>query len=351
MVSTVFRFVGIFALLATNLVVHGQQSDVDMLNKKTEFNNWLVRFIRNRPDTAMYSHMFANWLDNDQYIWKTNAKNATYVLGHNAFSGMNTSEYRRYIADSYVRPMSRQYIPGYTVVESQLPTSVDWVANGGVTPVKDQGQCGSCWSFSTTGAMEGAHFIKTGELVSFSEQQLVDCDFVRNGGKEMGCKGGQMDSAFQWIADNGGICSEPSYPYVSGDTQTTGKCQKCQTVANSGVKSFIDVEPNSDAAMMTILAERPVSIAIEADQRDFQLYTSGVFTGECGASLDHGVLAVGYGTMSGVDYYKVKNSWSATWGNNGYILLGRGTDPATKKPYNGGKGQCGILMEASYPVL
>jgi len=162
----------------------------------------------------------------------------------------------------------------------------------------------------------------------------------------MGCNGGLMDSAFSWINKNGGLCSESEYPYTSGVTKTAGSCgTSCDLVDGSQIMNFVDVEPSSDDAMMTALAKQPVSIAIEADQTDFQLYKSGVFTGSCGTNLDHGVLAVGYGTLDGLDYYMVKNSWGTGWGSSGYIFLGRGDQ------YNKGNGQCGLLMQASYPVL
>jgi cathepsin L len=194
--------------------------------------------------------------------------------------------------------------------------------------------------------LEGAYFIKYGSLPSFSEQQLVDCDNLSNGGRDHGCNGGLMDNAFNWIGKNGGLCSEAAYPYVSGTTKTAGTCQTtCKLVSGSKIVSHTDVPTKSDDAMMTAIAKQPVSIAIEADQREFQLYKSGVFTGACGTNLDHGVLVVGYGTMDGLDYYRVKNSWSTSWGANGYIYLGRGAQ------YNQGSGQCGILLQGSYPSL
>ena len=189
---------------------------------------------------------------------------------------------------------------------SALPTSVDWEAAGAVTPIKDQGQCGSCWAFSTTGSTEGNVFINTGKLLSLSEQQLVDCSGAEG---NQGCNGGLMDYGFQFIIDNKGICSEASYPYTAAD----GTCQTtCKAVAT--ITGFTDVPANSQTALETAVVQQPVSVAVEADQDVFQFYTGGVMTSACGTALDHGVLAVGYGTdaANGGDYWKVKNSWGAT---------------------------------------
>jgi len=204
---------------------------------------------------------------------------------------------------------------------------------------------------STTGALEGIYAIKRANLVSFSEQQLVDCDYIRAGGTSLGCNGGDMGSAMEWIGKNNGLCTEQAYPYFSGTTKTNGACQKsCSIVSGSDISSTVSVSANSDNAMMTALAQQPVSVAIEADQSSFQLYKSGVFTGSCGTNLDHGVLLVGYGNMNGLDYYIMKNSWSTSWGSQGYMYMGKGVD-ASGKSYNGGKGQCGVLMQGVYPVL
>lgn len=142
----------------------------------------------------------------------------------------------------------------------------------------------------------------------------------------MGCNGGLYDNAFEWSKKNGGVCKESDYPYVSGTTTKRGTCvdSKCSKVTGSAPKSYTDVQVNSDSALMSALAKQPVSVAIEADEKAFQLYKSGVFTAACGTNLDHAVLAVGYGTQNGEDYYKVKNSWGTSWGENGYILLARG---------------------------
>jgi C1A family cysteine protease len=275
----------------------------------------------------------------------------SYTLGHNQFSGMDVEEYRAYLVyRGGEKPLrTGGYLRGSY---DALPKSVDWLAAGAVTNVKDQGQCGSCWSFSTTGALEGAYFNKFRKLISFSEQNLVDCDTLKNGGKDHGCNGGLMDNAFNWIEKNLGLCGELDYPYTSGTTKKSGPCKTtCTNIEGSRIVDFVDVAPSSDVEMMTALVKNPVSIAIQADQREFQLYQSGVFTGACGTKLDHGVLAVGYGNLNGVDYYLVKNSWSYSWGLDGYILLGRGQHPETGAAYNGGDGQCGMLLEGSYPVL
>lgn len=310
------------------------------------FDAWLDEYKVHVADGDSYLNMFNKWADNDKFIQSHNAiNNNTHVLGHNQFSAMDSDDYKMFLgySSNLQKPKRLGTIKWLNVA---VPTSVNWVDAGGVTPVKDQGQCGSCWSFSTTGALEGAYYVKNGKLVSFSEQQLVDCDILRNGGLDQGCNGGLMDNAFKWIQKNGGLCLEADYPYFSGDTQDQGTCQKsCGVYPGSDIIKYVDVAPSDDAQMMAAIAQQPVAIAIEADQREFQLYKSGVFAGTCGTTLDHGVLVVGYGTENGSDFYLVKNSWGSSWGSGGYIKLARG------KSYNGGDGQCGMLLSASYPVV
>jgi len=253
----------------------------------------------------------------------------------NEFGDLTSKEFASGRIGGYVPRKLRSARKTTDLPTVDLPSSVDWVAKGAVTPVKNQGQCGSCWAFSTTGSVEGVNEINGHGLKSLSEQQLVDCS--GSAGND-GCNGGLMDDAFQWIISNGGICSESAYPYQGVD----GTCQTCTNVAS--IKSFSNVTPDSDSALAAAVAQQPVSIAIEADQSSFQFYSTGVLTAACGTALDHGVLAVGYGTLSGVEYWKVKNSWGGSWGMSGYVLLARG------KQYNGGAGQCGIYSEPSYPT-
>lgn len=230
----------------------------------------------------------------------------------------------------------------FQVPDGPLPESVDWVSEGAVTPVKNQGQCGSCWTFSAVGAIESAYYLKHGKLLNFSEQELVSCD-----SGSMGCQGGDMDQAFQWVETHKGLCLESDFPYTSGTTLQNGECKKCEPVPGTQVDHYVDVPTNNEHALMAAVAQQPVAVAVEADQVAFQMYKSGILTGRCGKNLDHGILLVGYGTdkETGIDYWKVKNSWGSDWGEQGYIRLTRKLSPWNPS------GECGILKQASFPVL
>ncbi len=338
----------ILLLLLSGMALSNSQS------LEHRFENWVETFKMSFLNKDHRLSVFAKWVSNDEYINHMNARNLSFTLGHNQFSGMDSDDFSRFIANSNFREeRQRSYVleqpnlRGFSDFDyGALPESVDWSTTPAVSPVKDQGQCGSCWSFSTTGAIEGAYYIKTGKSISLSEQQLVDCDNLQNGGKDHGCNGGLMDNAFKWVGKNGGLCTKADYPYVSGITMTSGSCKKtCSLVSGTKVTGIVDVPPSSDDAMMSAVAKQPVSVAIEADQKSFQMYKSGVMTGVCGSELDHGVLMVGYGGGgSGGLWYKLKNSWGVSWGEEGYIRIGRGAE-------YGSEGQCGVLLEGSYPVL
>jgi len=260
-----------------------------------------------------------------------NAGNNTSTQGVNHLTDRTDEEIKKLLGFKEMpteAPRNQMYYP-----EVQLADALDWRAKGAVTPVKNQGQCGSCWSFSTTGSMEGAHQIKTGNLVSLSEQQLVSCSMLNHG-----CNGGSMDLAFMY-AKSHPLETEADYPYTAKSPLFSCHYDKSKGVV--AASSHVDVTKNSVSQMKAALNKGPVSVAIQADQPVFHQYTGGVITGtSCGTQLDHGVLAVGYGNdATAGDYYIVKNSWSTAWGEQGYVRIGIAD----------GAGVCGIQMQASQP--
>ena len=306
------------------------------------FSTWSSLYNRTYPSATERDYRESVYTQNLAKIAKHNMYNYSWSLDVNQFADMTQKEFAtNYIRGGYVSPNTTTYRKRFYNWQllygnkTTLPVSVDWTTQGAVTPVKDQGQCGSCWAFSATGSMESTWFLKNGTLVSLSEQQLVDCS---TGQGNQGCDGGLMDSAFQYVIANKGITSESAYPYTATGPNTCDSTGKPVVAMVTGYK---DVPSGSELALMTALTEQPVSVAVEADQSVFQFYSGGVLTASCGSNLDHGVLAVGYGTQSGQDFYKVKNSWGTSWGEKGYILLGRGSQ-------YGANGQCGIQMDPSY---
>jgi len=288
------------------------------------FSRWVEQWGKTYEHEVFF-HKYNTFRNNLNFVAEHNALNLSYTLAMNEFGDLSSAEFAAthcgFQAPAHRKPQPVQF-------DGEVADSLDWLAKGAVTPVKDQGQCGSCWAFSATGAIGGAVQIATKTLTSVSEQQLVDC-----AGSEgnQGCNGGLMDYAFQYVIKNGGIASESAYPYTARDGQ-------CKSVASvSKISAFKDVPSKNEAELLKAVNLGPVSIAVEADKSVFQFYHDGVLDNKaCGEQLDHGILITGYGTLNGKDYWAIKNSWGAAWGKNGYILMVRN------------KNQCGLALAASY---
>lgn len=329
-----------------------------LVNYDTEFDQFLVKYHKQYESAKELAYRKSIFADNLEYINNHNknrhSRNLTYALAMNELGDISykSREFKDMLG--YSNRLSPNIINintprNYTTDVSDLPSQVDWRSKNAVTPVKNQGSCGSCWSFSATGAVEGVWAINKGELLSLSEQQLMDCSGPEG---DQSCNGGLMTNAFQYLIDANGSCGEQEYPYEAKDES----CHVCKKVAY--INGYENVEKNSEKALLEAVARQPVSIAIEADHQSFQFYSSGVLNDpECGYSLDHGNLLVGYGTENGQDYWISKNSWctetllpgqhtgqgSCSWGDHGYIKLARNV----KDP----RGMCGVAMDAAYPTL
>ena len=300
-------------------------------DQENQFFRYIAQYGKTYGTKEEYNFRLQVFADRLAEIEQINAENGTSTVGINKFADWTKEELKSL---NGFKPMDTVADKRYKQFDtSSLADSIDWRTEGAVTPVKNQGQCGSCWAFSTTGSLEGAHFKATGNLVSLSESNLVDCSHLNHG-----CNGGLMDLAFMYVEKHP-LMTEADYPY----TPSTGLFQ-CKYDKSKGVvevKDYADVQPNTPAQLKAALNQGPVSVAIEADKTVFQMYTGGVITGDaCGTQLDHGVLAVGYGVENGQEYYIVKNSWGPDWGDNGYVKLG----------VSDGKGVCGIQQQPSIPT-
>jgi len=273
---------------------------------------------------------------NVDYINSYNAQDNGVTLAINQFADLTNTEFKRYLG---LKPVKVTPVNDAPTIAStvELPHSLDWRTKGAVTPIKNQLQCGSCWSFSTTGSVEGCHFLGTNKLVALSEQNLMDCSVAQ--GNE-GCDGGLMTDAMTYIIDNGGIDTEASYPYLAED----GTCHYSASNSGSTLTSYVNVITGSESDLQAKAEKGPTSVAIDASQNSFQFYSSGVYYEPACSStnLDHGVLVVGWGVdntnKKTPDYWIVKNSWGTDWGLSGYIWMARNM-----------KNNCGIATMATLP--
>jgi len=321
-------------------------SSLETFNRlRTEFAEWKTKYNKVYGTRILEELRFGVWVNNHRKIKEHNSQNHRYTLAINKFGDYTEEEFARFVGPNGgclkihdIDDPSLFIKPQFENLKS-LPSSVDWSNNSQiVTPVKDQGSCGSCWAFSATGATESQYAIATGTLNSLSEQELVDCSTAYG---NAGCDGGFMDSAFLYIKANEGLSLESDYPYTGKD----GTCEKSSYTHYDPIDGFQLVARDNETAMMIAVYNGPISVGIQANQFAFQFYSNGILDGICGTSIDHGVLLVGYGVDNGDKYWVVKNSWGTDWGEDGYIRICRDCGK------NGDEGECCINCQPSYPVV
>jgi len=325
-------FIFCLAALAMAQAIPMLHTEQELLNL---WDSWKgehgVSFEDHGEEAYRFSVFYSNYIAIHEHM----EKDPNVILGLNKFATLTSEEFGALIKGTEPSDMKKcsgesSSCPKYS---NDVPNSFDWRPKGAFTPVKNQGQCGSCWTFSTTGALEGLYFLNNSKLVSFAEQQIVDCDT-----DDYGCNGGLMDDAMQYVAEFG-IETEDQYPYRAADGDCKYDSSKAMKV-NTGCNC---VEPKSITQLQAAVSGQPVSIAVQANQLSWQFYKGGVITDFCGAQLDHGVLVVGYAEEKGKDAWIVKNSWGSDWGVGGYLYIERNNK-------NGGAGSCGVLAQPMVPT-
>jgi len=318
------------AILLLVVLIAAAFAKFSELEYQSAFTFWMQEHQKSYPHDAFH-YRYNIFKSNMNFVDAHNKGTHTFEVGMNKFADLTSEEFAAiYLGTRYTAP---KVTNTPTVSQVNAPASVDWRTKGAVTKIKDQGQCGSCWAFSTTGSTEGCHFLSKMKLVSVSEQNLMDCSTAQG---NQGCDGGLMTQAMDYIISNKGIDTEASYPYTAED----GTCTFQSSNVGATLTSYVNVNQGDENDLMAKVVMAPTSVAIDASQSSFQLYTSGVYyEPSCSSTqLDHGVLAVGYGTSSGSDYWIVKNSWGTSWGMSGYIWMSRNKS-----------NNCGIATMATLP--
>ncbi|CAL1584445.1 unnamed protein product [Knipowitschia caucasica] len=302
------------------------------------FNHFKEKFQRQYGSEREHEEREQAFVNNLRYVHSKNRAGLSYSLALNSLSDRTMSEMAvmRGRQKGKTPNLGRPFPTFYQNVK--VPESLDWRLYGAVTPVKDQAICGSCWSFATTGTIEGALFLKTGSLQVLSQQVLVDCSW---GFGNNGCDGGEEWRAYEWIMKHGGISTTETYGAYMG---MNGFCHLNDSQLTARIQSYTNVTSgDAEALKVALFKHGPVAVSIDAGHRSFVFYSHGVYyepaCGNTTDTLDHAVLAVGYGSLGGEPYWLIKNSWSTYWGNDGYILM-------SMKDNN-----CGVTTDATYVTL
>jgi C1A family cysteine protease len=300
------------------------------LSEHAGFNSWAAKHNKQYQQHEVAAKLSA-YLSNEKFVAEFNAqKGNTFTVGMNQFADLTAAEWASRFTPMYTHPAG--VVMPITMATAVTP--IDWRQKGAVTPIKDQGQCGSCYAFSAVGAIEGIYAVQNKTLRSFSEKQIVDCSSKQGNN---GCDGGLQVNAYKYIQAIGGLELEADYRYEA----EVSTCSANPAKFAVKIVSYKAVTKGDEAAQIAALATAPVAIALDASNQSFQLYKSGIYQeSKCKKlQVDHGLTAVGLGhdSVTGMDYYIIKNSWGTTWGMEGYINI-----PANKQNY------CGVATLSSF---
>ncbi|KAH7672366.1 Actinidain protein [Dioscorea alata] len=333
--SILFLFTYSYSYSSSKPIPFRSELEVNLL-----FEGWLVKHNKTYKENSFEkAKRYDIFKDNLRYIDEHNRGNHTFTLFLNVFADLTVEEYR----DTYLGSLpplrketvgseSDSYNDDFDEFGSEIPNSTDWRASGAVTPVKHQGACYCCWAFAAAATVESINQIVTGQLISLSVQQIVDC-------YSKSCDRGYVDEALRYITRNGGIDSEIDYPYNATYEHCDKKKEGKKVVT---IDTYQHVSENNEPRLKMAVAKQPVAVGIHAYERAFQLYGHGIFTSNCGTRIDHAVTIIGYGNEDKLDYWIIKNCWGDFWGEAGYMRLERNVESKM--------GKCGIAQYAYIPL-
>lgn len=334
----------LFFLATVSHGMYGILSGFNNVDRRTQFEYFMTKFNKTYS-THDYEYRYSVFCKNMEYADRHNSQeNRTYDMGMNQFTDMTHKEFSSKLLMNPINGELHNRGPNthrYDMRElSSIPTSMDWRSMGYVTDVKDQGQCGSCWAFSAVGVIEGQHAKVNKTLVSLSEENVVDCSSSFG---NYGCGGGWPEAGMRYVINNSGIDTEQSYPYTAGTSGMGGNCSYNNNSVGATLSKTVNITSGSMADLYHAIATvGPISVALDAEY-DFQMYSSGIFksTACSNTSLDHALVAVGYGvSANGQKYIIIKNSWNTVWGMDGYIYFSADID-----------NMCGVATTASYGLV
>ncbi|CAA7403801.1 unnamed protein product [Spirodela intermedia] len=308
------------------------------------YDEWQLTVDRTYEEPGERERRYEIFKDNLRFIDEHNhpKNNHTYTLGLNELADLSYEEYQAkylvpWMGEDPLFSSGRDELAAEELNDGdleQIPDSKDWRMSGSVSPVVNQGSCGSCWAWAAAGAVEGLHHIRTGQMIRVSAQQLVDCVKMCRG-----CDGGRATRAMDYIRKNGGVDSLENYPYTGKD----GVCRnnRAKLVSIDEWRQIIPIA--GEMELKRIVARQPVAISTDAEAREFQLYKGGIFNGKCQIKTNHAMVVIGYGSENGQDYWLIKNTWGFNWGEHGYVKMARNI--------NSKKGLCGLMTHAVYPII